>query len=46
MTRRSNRRLEDLHPLGSEDLVEAAGELAAAVADERCGTGQVVGVAS
>jgi hypothetical protein len=42
---RSDRGLEDLHRLGLEDLIEAARELAAAVADECCGTGEVVGVA-
>jgi hypothetical protein len=41
----SDRGLQNLHVLGSEDFVESRGELAATIADERSGIGQVVGVA-
>ena len=38
------RSLEDLEAFGSEDLVEGGDELAGSVADQRAGTGELVGV--
>jgi len=40
-----DRGLEDLHPLGPEDLVEAVDELATAVTHQRFHSGEPIGVA-